>query len=92
MTDGPRDEEDLRLASGWGRRLRRPVEGPPEADRGAPGPGQPAPDPAEPVGDLVEAADAGAISGRAVTRGSQDLASGDTLGGVDPGTGEGGED
>jgi len=68
------DDDEKRLASGWGRRPPRP----PEHDWSSGEEGEREKEAAE---DLDTAGEAGPITGRASTRKPQDIAPCDTLGG-----------
>jgi hypothetical protein len=69
-------DDDQRLASGWGRREQKHAGHDWSGDDGSQR------DPSEPPDDLEIAGDSGAITGRATSRTPDDLATGDTLGGV----------
>ena len=80
MGDSRGSEDERRLATGWGRKVPKHVEH--DWTKGAPADSSATEDlEAQREADVDEAADAGAISGRAATRDQQDLATGDTLGG-----------
>ena len=77
------DENQQRLATGWGRKPAKPQPQPHDrTGESTEGPSvEPADRQPETETDTERAADAGAISGQAGTHGSQGLATGDTLGG-----------